>query len=250
MHASAAKALELDPTSSEAHAEVAETKAEDWDWAGAEGESRRAISLNPNNASAHGQLGYALSSLGRLQEAWNEYEIAQQLDPNQNHLSGALYLLGQYDRSIELLQRMAQGRPDEALTHWELSQDYAQQGKHAESVQELGKCMTLFGYPEVATRLDRAFATSGWTGALRQWAWELEQFMATKQAYMPGLLAEAYAQLGNNNKAFYWLEDAWTHRHLAMSDPVIELVKVDPWFAPLHSDPRFKVLLQHMGLQE
>jgi TolB-like protein/tetratricopeptide (TPR) repeat protein len=247
MHASAAKALELAPTSSEAHREMSQTKLEDWDWAGAEEESRRAIEFNPNNAAAHGQLGFTLAVMGRMDGAWKEYEIAQLLDPNQDHLFLALYLHGQYDRSIELLQRM---HPDDSVTRWNLFLAYAQQGKHADSVRELGKCMTLYGFPEIATRLNRAFATSGWTGALRQWAKELEHGMATKQAYMPGILGQAYALLGEKDKAFYWLEEGCKHRHQAMADPILQLVRVDPSFAPLHSDPRFKILLQHMGLPE
>jgi TolB-like protein/DNA-binding winged helix-turn-helix (wHTH) protein len=247
MQASAAKALELAPTSSEAHQAMSETKSEGWDWAAAEEESKRAVEFSPNNAAAHDQHGETLAVMGRMDEAWKEYELAQQLDPNQDHLSHALYFRGEYDRSIELLQRM---HPDDGLTHLRLFLAYAQQGKHAESVRELEKCATLFGFPEVATRLDRAFATSGWTGALRQWAKELEQAMATKQSYFPGCVGQVYAELGEKDKAFYWLEDGARHRHLAGSDPCIQLVKVDPWFAPLHSDPRFKVLLQHMGLPE
>ena len=41
--------------------------------------------------------------------------------------------------------------------------------------------MALMGFPEIALRLDKAFATGGWTGAQRQWARELEQLIATRQ---------------------------------------------------------------------
>ena len=81
MRAAAAKALELAPTSSDAHLEAAVTKWEEWDWIGAEEESRRAVGLNANNAEAHQTLGYALDSTGQVDEAWKEYEIAQQLAP-------------------------------------------------------------------------------------------------------------------------------------------------------------------------
>lgn len=250
MRASAAKALELAPTSSEAHREMAESKMVDWDWAGAEEENRRAIGLNSNNALAHEQLGDTLTLTERLDEAWTEYQIAQQLDPNQDHISGALYQRGQYDRSIEILLRMIETRRDDAVTHWYLSQAYALQGKHAEAVREVGKTMALTGFPEIGARLDKAFATAGWTGAQRQWARELEQLIATRQGYFPAVLSQAYVRLGEKDRAFYWLEEGSKHRHLAISDPVIQFVKIDPSFAPLRSDPRYKVLLQHMGLPE
>ena len=110
--------------------------------------------------------------------------------------------------------------------------------------------MAISGFPDMTPRLDKAFANAGWAGAQRQWAKELEQLMATKQGYFPAVLAQAHARLGEKERAFYWLDEGSKHRHLASSDPVIQFVKVDPSFAPLHSDPRFKVVLQRMGLPE
>jgi TolB-like protein/DNA-binding winged helix-turn-helix (wHTH) protein len=250
MKTSAAKALQLDPTSSDAHWAVGMTKWEDWDWKGAEEETRRAIELNPNNIAAHDQLQGILCETGQTDEALKEAEITQQLDPHQDHISGALSQRGDYSRAIELLLTTAEAHPDNAIIHYCLFEAYAQNGMHADSVQELGKTMTLLGFPEVAERLSRSFATSGWTGALQQWAKELEQLMAIKHAYFPVLLAQTYVRLGENDRAFYWLEWAVEHRHLAIADPIMQDVKVDPSLAPLHSDPRFKILLRRMGLPE
>jgi TolB-like protein/DNA-binding winged helix-turn-helix (wHTH) protein len=250
MQASAGKALELAPTSSDAHHEVGVTKWEDWDWIGAAEEARRAIDLNPNNADAHDLLGDALDAMGQMDEAWKEYQIAQQLDPNQDHLSGALYRRGEYDRSIELLQRVAEAHPDNGECLYFLSVNYAQKGMYAASVQELGKFLRRFGFPETATRVERAFAISGWKGAQLQWAKELEELMVAKQVYAPGTLAQVYVRLGEKDRALYWLEQGNEHRHMALSDSVLQYVKVDPSLAPLHSDPRFKVLLHKMGLAE
>jgi TolB-like protein/tetratricopeptide (TPR) repeat protein len=245
MQASAAKALELDPTSSEAHRAMGEVKGADWDWAGAEEESRRAVELNPNNADAHEQLGYTLDSIGQMDEAWREHEIAQQLDPNRDHLSIPLYLRGEYDRSIEVLQRTEEAHPDDGIYPYFLSVVYAQKGMYAASVQESEKFLRRFGLPEAATRIDHAFANSGWRGALLQWAKELEQL-----GYCPGVLAQVNVWLGEKERAFYWLEQGIEHRHLANADPVLGNIKVDPSLAPLRSDPRFKVLLHRMGLPE
>jgi TolB-like protein/DNA-binding winged helix-turn-helix (wHTH) protein len=248
MRASAEKAVELAPNSSDAHGAVALTKYEDWDWIGAEQEYRRAIALNPNNASAHDRLGGCLDDVGRMDEAWKEYEIAQELDPSGDHLSWALYLGGQYDRAIELLRKKAELGPEDSGTHWRLSESYGRKGLFTDWVQELGKTMTTIGFPEIAARLHRAFALSGYSGALQQWAGELERLAANKKAYFPGILAEDYALLGDKNRAFYWLDQGCEHHHMAISDPVLTDVKVDPAFASLRSDPRFKDLLRRMGL--
>jgi TolB-like protein len=251
MKTAAAKALQLDPTSSDAHWAVGMTKWEDWDWKGAEEETRRAIELNPNSVAAHEQLVGILCQTGQTDEARKEGEITQQLDPNHDHLSGALSERGDYSRAIKLLLTTAETRPDDANIHYFLFQAYAQNGMHGESVQELSKMLMLMGLPDMATHVNRAFADSGWKGAQLQWAKELEQFIATKHGYFPGLLAQTYVRLGENDRALYWLEWAVEHRDLAKaSDPIMQDVKIDPSLAPLHSDPRFKVLLRRMGLPE
>ena len=71
---SAARAVLLDDQSSEAHTSLGHLRAaQDWDWAGAESEFLKAISLNPHNPVAHLWYGAScLSSLGRLDEALAE----------------------------------------------------------------------------------------------------------------------------------------------------------------------------------
>jgi adenylate cyclase len=54
--AAALKALQIDPANSEAHASLSWEKLwYEWDWAGAENESKAAINANPNYANAHRQ---------------------------------------------------------------------------------------------------------------------------------------------------------------------------------------------------
>jgi len=165
-----------------------------------------------------------------------------------DHISWPLLRHGQCDRAIELVRPLAEAHPGWGGYYLLLSIAYAQKGMQTASVQELEKFVRSCGLPETATRIDRAFANSGWKSALLQWAKELERLMTTKQAYYPDILAQVYVQLGDKDQAFYWLEQGNEHRHLAIADPVLQFVKIDPSFAPLHSDPRFKVLLRHMGL--
>jgi TolB-like protein/DNA-binding winged helix-turn-helix (wHTH) protein len=246
--ASAERALELNPASSDARLALGFTKDEDFDWTGAEEQYRLAIAINPNSASAHENLGNSLDTIGRLEEGWKEYQNAQELDPNQDHLSSALYRRGEHDRAIEILRSMGERNPQDGLIHWNLSENFARKGLYKEWDEELGKAATQFGLPEVASRLHRAFVTSGYPGALRQWAAELEHLRAKKQAYFPGVLAKVYAALGDKERAFYWLEQGCDSRYLAGSDPILQFLKVDPGFTSLRSDPRFKDLLRRMGL--
>ena len=246
MRKAAEKAVELDPSSSDAWVALGQAKNNTWDWNGAEEEYRRAIALNPNNAQAHDVLGDILDTTGRLDEGWKEYQVAQQLDPNQDHLALALYARGQFDRAIEIRQKIALRDPGEGVNHYFLALNYAQKGMYEDFAKEMATSTTLIGMPEVANRLHRAYDEFGFQGALRQWAKDLEHLAATKQLYAPGVLAQVYIALGDKDRAFYWLEQFHQRHDLATADPTN--FKTDPWLAPLRSDSRFGDFLRRIGL--
>jgi len=248
MAKAAERAVALDPGSSNAWNALGNAKTVDWDWSGAEEQYRRAIALNPNSAEAHESLADILDTFGQLEDGWKEHNIAQQLDPNEDHLAEALRRRGQYDRAIDLLKQMSDRRPNNAVVRWFLSENYARKGQYSDWVEELARCMSLFGLPKIADHLRRSFTVAGYSGASQTWARELELLAENRQAYFPGLLAEQYAALGNKDRAFYWLEQGCEHPHQAVSDPVLQFVKVDPGFTPLRSDPRFETTLRCMGL--
>ena len=242
------RALVLDPNSSDAWVELGLVRLADWDWVAAEEQTRRAIILNPNSASGHEYLGEILDALGKSEEGWREHIIAQQLDPNEDHLSDSLRWRGEYDRAIDVLQKMAERRPQDGLVHWNLSENYFLKGLYAGWANELGRSISMFGFPKIADEFTRSFKSSGYIGALRIWARELELMAQNEQAYFPGVLAEDYAALGDKDRAFYWLEDGCKHSHRSVADPIQPFAKVDPGFAVLHSDPRFAAVLRCMRL--
>jgi Flp pilus assembly protein TadD len=51
------------------------------DWDGAMAEERVALRLNPNNTTAHNNLGFALEKKGDPRGALEEYRAAYMLDP-------------------------------------------------------------------------------------------------------------------------------------------------------------------------
>jgi TolB-like protein/DNA-binding winged helix-turn-helix (wHTH) protein/Tfp pilus assembly protein PilF len=244
----AKRAVALEPNSSDAHFTLGEVEFGPWNWPGAEEELRRAIALNPNNARAHEYLGWLLDDTGRLDEGWREYQIAQELDPNYDHLSDALGRRGQYDRDIAMVQMMLKRYPDDGMLHLSLFKDYLGKGMHKEAIEELEKTYTLFGAPDVAARIHHAFVASGYRGAMRQYARELEHLAATKQVFLPVNLAEVYATLGDKDRAFYWLEQAYSHRDILPASVDIPLgdFRFSFMLNPIRSDPRFTDLVRRV----
>lgn len=243
------KALELDPNSSDAYMELAVMNWTLWDWSGVEGDSRRALMINPNNAAAHDWLASVLDVTGRLDDGLREFQMAQELDPNHDHLADALYQRGQLDGAIEIRLRIAKQDPADGYNHFALALAYAQKGLYKQYVDEMSTMAPLYGLPELSAKLQQGYGLSGYQGALRQWVSELERLATHKQAYYPGLVAQAYAALGDKDRAFYWLEQYSQHRDLATGDPTVYF-KTDPWLAPLRSDPRFADFLRRAGLPQ
>src|SRR5271166_1037749 len=113
MRKAAETAVALDPHSCDAIVVLGDAKSEAWDWSGAGEEYRRALAINPNHVGARLGLGHVLDVMGRLEEGWTEFQMAQELDPNQDHLADALYQRGQFDRAIEIRRRIASRDPGE-----------------------------------------------------------------------------------------------------------------------------------------
>ncbi len=209
---------------------------------------KKAIALNPNNATAYYNLCGLLIVLGRADEGLRECNIAQQLDPNNDNSSGGLFQTHHYDESIAILRLMLQRNPNDGMSHCYLFNDYSKKNMEKEAIEELAQCWSLFGFPEPASNLRHAFGVSGYLGAVRQMAKELEHLQRTEQGFFPGNLATAYTILGDKNRAFYWLEQAYEQRERVSIDGGVFFLGSDPMYDPLRSDPRFKDLLRRVGL--
>jgi Tfp pilus assembly protein PilF len=100
------KAIEIDDSLSEAHSSLAfVTYSCDWNWHEAEKEFKRALALNPSNATAHQWYSEYLCALGRWQQSIAEAEAAVELDPHSliihENLARPYYYSRHFDKAIE-----------------------------------------------------------------------------------------------------------------------------------------------------
>jgi TolB-like protein/DNA-binding winged helix-turn-helix (wHTH) protein/Tfp pilus assembly protein PilF len=247
----AQKAVELDPSSADALVALGNVKfSRDWDFHGAEEDYRRAIAVGPSNALAHGALSGLLFNLGRKDEALREAQIAQELDPTSRNLRAAVYQLGDVDRAIAIAEAALQANPNDGYLHHGMYRYYATKGMYKEAAQHAEKVFALFGDPEGAARIHKASVTSGPQAGIRQFVIEGESLVTTKRGYFPVNLALGYIILGDRDRAFYWLEEAYKHHdiHWVSTDvPLVDL-KSDPILVLLRSDPRYNDLVRRVGL--
>ncbi len=247
----ARKALELDATLAHPHAVLGANEMEyDWDFAGGEAEYKRALKLDPNDATAHQWYADDIAFLGREQESIAEINRAHQLDPASLVISaevGRMYIAARkFNDAIPIDQKVADENPTFSRAHFFLAMAYWGKGMYPQVVEEFkiyGKLSGDRNIADFAAALDQGFHATGWTGALKKGIAVLQSQRKTgyTSAYTIGAL---YAGLGEKDQAFQWLNTAYQER-----DSQMEGLKTDFLLDPLHGDPRFGELVRKVGLQ-
>ena len=246
--AAAGKALELDPASVEGHAELGLIEFYyDWNWEQAEQEFQRAIELNPSYATTHQWYSHYLRAMGRLPEALQQAQQAQQSDPlslSINTTLAARYRdLHDFKQALDVAQRTLELDSNFAPGHELLASIYEQQGDFRSAIRELQKASALSSNNSTSlAHLGRAYALSGSHDEARKVAEQLEE--TSKQHYVPAWdMAVLFAAMGDADTAFRWLEKSYTKRESQMP-----FLKVDYRIDPLRADPRFQKMLRRVGL--
>jgi len=250
-NAAAYKALELDPSLATPHAVLGSNLMEyDWDFARGEAEYRKGFELDPRDAAAY--LGYAsdLAQMGgREQEAIAEIDRAHQLDPLSpiiNTFKGMVRVAAQqYDQAIEVCGKLANEDPTFARAHWCLAYAYWGKRMYPQAIEEwtaYGQIAHDRNLSEFASALEQGFRSNGWKRALNK---AIEVRKAQRKAgYASSYeIASLYADLGDHDQAFAWLNTAYKDR-----DSRMLRLKTDFLLNSLRSDPRFTALVRKMGL--
>ncbi|HEX8747436.1 MAG TPA: protein kinase, partial [Pyrinomonadaceae bacterium] len=165
--AASLKALEIDDTVAEAHTSFAFARMFfEWDWAGAEGEFKRAIELNPNYATAYQWYGRLLSALGRHNESIVNLQMAQALDPLSLSINTGVgvsyYMAGRYEDAIEQYRKALEVNDAFTLAHEHLGSALLQLGRMEEGVAEFQKAAQLDeGDIGLRASLGQAYAVAG-----------------------------------------------------------------------------------------
>jgi DNA-binding winged helix-turn-helix (wHTH) protein/Tfp pilus assembly protein PilF len=252
LHAKAAavKALELDDGLAEAHVSLALIKyRHDWDWAGAESEFKRALELNPNDATAHHMYGMYLTAVGRFHEASTELQRAQEIDPLSLIISSAMgavfYFAGEYERAQDQLNETLELDADFGVARYFLARTYEQKRMYSEAIAEYDQLIRRAGdTPVLLVGLGYTHALSGKKNEARKVLAKLGMISGV-QYVPPVFIALMHTGLGRKSLALTWLETAYEER-----DEELGLIKVDPRLESLRSSPRFKNLLRRIGLSE
>jgi TolB-like protein/DNA-binding winged helix-turn-helix (wHTH) protein/Tfp pilus assembly protein PilF len=254
----ATRAIQLDPLLAEAHAALGMEKSHyEFDFPGAEREFLKALEVNPNSPYAH--LFYSncfLMPMGRKAQAIAENRRAMEIDPLSlpiNNFMGMTYMFaGDNENAYRQFRHTIAMDPSFLLAHDYFSRLLFTMGRYEEGIKEHEKTDVLSGSsPEEAaaeaTVMERAFKNGGEKGFWRKnLELELEYDKRTGAHPSPSYLASAYAQAGQADQAFGYLEKAFEERE----GENLTLMKYEPDYKNLRGDPRFSAMLRKIGLPE
>jgi tetratricopeptide (TPR) repeat protein len=236
-----------------AHAVLGANEMEyDWDFAGGEAEFKKAFELDPNDATAHMWDAYDIGMIGgREQEAIAEVNRAHQLDPLSPAIStfvGIIHIFArQYDEALAVCKKLASENPTFARAHYCLAQAYWGKRMYPQVIEEWKAYGQLSGdrnESDFAFALEQGFRSAGWKGALAKGI-EIRQAQR-KTGYLSAYnIAALYADLGDKDQAFRWLNTAYQERDLYLLR-----LKTDFSLDPMRSDPRFAELVRKVGLPQ
>jgi adenylate cyclase len=155
LYDAAGQALSLSPQLPRAHAVLAEVQAADGEHEAAIQSARRAVGFGPSDAEAYATLASVLAYAGMPDEAVGAAEIALRLNPKPPAttllVAGlALYLDGQSERAIEVLEQARALAPDLNEPHEYLAMAYGQAGKLDEAKREVD--LILEREPSISVR--------------------------------------------------------------------------------------------------
>jgi tetratricopeptide (TPR) repeat protein len=251
----ALKAVALDNNLSDAHRSLGLIKMDmDWDFRAAELELKKALDLNPGDGLSELLYLRILGCVGKTDEAVALFERRIERDTKkygrrrystQNALD--FFCFGRYKEGLDEQMKVVGNDPEEQWPHiaW-LAVAYALNSMHSDALEQINRIKDQAG-PLKDEYFLRNYAwilgICGWREEALSKLEELRALLDEKNIDSAYYTACVYAGMGDNDKAFEYLDRAFTSH-----SGQITWLLIDFWLHPLHSDPRFDALRKKMGL--
>jgi adenylate cyclase len=246
------RALEIDPSSAQAHTCLAAVFEQSYDSPAAEKEFRFAISLDPNYATAHHWYALCLISLQRPLEAIEELKralMADPLSPMIGTVLGSAYLgAGMYDEAWRQLEETVKLERGFWTAYLFRAQWLIKLARPDEAEIELSRGLLYSpGHPELTSSLAYVRARKGKTSEAKK---VLRAFLKGRRGDGTGdfvsakYIAIVYAGLRDAEKFLEYLE-------VAVKEKTINTYSLlyYPQFDDFRADPRFIGILRQANIK-
>jgi tetratricopeptide (TPR) repeat protein len=196
------------------------------------------------------RLVFVILITGRHEEALAQFKRALQIEPLNLTFNFNLAIgyanSRQYDLAVDQFRKTIEMDPN-YNAHDNLSGTYFDMGKYDLWLEEWKKAATLNNDHEqvaIAEEAAKTYAKSGYRPTISRII-ELYKQLSQRRYVDLGQIAYYYADLGEKDQVFDWLDKAYSQK--AGSLPYIKIVKSMDRF---RSDPRYTDLLKRMGLPQ
>jgi TolB-like protein/DNA-binding winged helix-turn-helix (wHTH) protein/cytochrome c-type biogenesis protein CcmH/NrfG len=235
------RALTLNPNLASAHAQMGRIELVVFDWARADASFQRAIALEPENSENVALAASSAAMLGRFDEALELNRQAVDLDPLNADSWGSLaeteYFIGRLDEATADCKKALELKPDLWRGNFSLSRTYIVQGRARDALPEI----ELVPYELVRLFLHAiAYHALGREKEADAALRELVAKYSKRGAYQ---IAQVYAFRNQSDEAFVWLDRAYVLRDGGLNE-----TKVDPLLKSLHADPRYAAFSKKLNL--
>ena len=244
----AQQALSVDPGAAEAYNALAmATYRQDWDFAAAERDFKKAIELDPNDSIAHQWYGEFLGDLRRFDQSIAELKKAKELDPLSPMVGCDLadgYLhAGRGAEAEAELHRIIDLYPDFVPGHSYLGSVLIEEAKFDEAMTEAQFYRQKTGDETMvqAVEIHRLAAA----GKLEEARAEVRRLVSGKSGvrFTSYQRAGLYSTTGQTDAAYAALQDAYRERSWWLVTML-----VDPGLDGIRGQPRFQDLARRVGL--
>jgi TolB-like protein len=213
-----------------------------WDWEAAELARKEVLRTKSHSFDPDDLRAIAIErwALGHPEEALELVKRTRQMDPLNPEMASveADYLVhtGRLDAAIALYKESIKMEAANAAPYFGVAEAYRQQA-HA-----------IAGDDPIAEAFAKAKGEDGYRQADRQWVLyqieALKERAKTKYA-SPLDFARAYAQLGDKDRTFAYMNEAFDER-----SPALVFLNVDQAWDNVRADPRFLEAVKRVGLPE
>jgi serine/threonine-protein kinase len=242
------RALQLDPSVADAHVSLGTILSHSGDVAGGLRALEKAVELNPGLGEAHILLGRALYAFERHAEAHAAMNKALSIDPlsmmSYTGIGDGYYFSRDYEKSVFNYRMGLELDPRFDGTHTGLARSLEALGRFDEARAEYEEGRRLSGgLAGPSFGLAHLEAASGNESEARRILAELTEARSTRVVSAWGI-AVVHACLGDADEAFRWIDVA-----IEEHAPGLVMLRVHPRLDPIRKDPRYRPLVQRLGLE-
>ena len=184
-------------------------------------------------------------TMGRTREALGRVEHGWELDPLNSVINASVgmirYLAHDYDGALVALRRGLEIDPSHYVSYLRVGLVCLQKNLPHEALDAMRQAvMHSGGSTEALAGLAQAYAVTGDSLAMEKIVQELGE--SAHRYVSPYNVARVYGAVDDKQRALEWLERAYREHN----PDLIELTR-EPSFAGLHSDAKFRELVDRIG---